>query len=421
MAAIESSGRLTDTKLGNLVSGVFNNEVKANTLRVMRPGIGYDRYSIYKAFIDSQDHNPGWSIDDRTVFSYFRTLSRAELVFPSPSTPDAFEKSDDGAYYGDSLAGYGLIYSLDHPTTSLRKLFGEDDFFEGANKRDPNSPASPILRRDIFKKLLTVRLPINEHALEELLGEPHQRISTQLTVLGDNKVIQFDSSGLAKRYVKFGLNVDHPMQEPDVRVNKAMTKDIYKILLETPGKFFTIGEIIEELARRKLLPGTSIESHNGRVNRSLSQLTDQQYTSRERFSKQEHSEIQLTDEQRRNLNDVVVLLDMFQEADPTTIEHGLSLAQGLDTHTVSFLMRKARENSRAANQTPGKEGEANILCLLIFEPGITSVDIQKKLAEFFEKRISRDRVQQLLRSLRKKGSIAEKNPGGNVLQWQIKE
>jgi predicted HTH transcriptional regulator len=72
---------------------------------------------------------------------------------------------------------------------------------------------------------------------------------------------------------------------------------------------------------------------------------------------------------------------------------------------VSLLLAKAKEHSPQAKQQPSEETAKDLLSLIQQNPGITKKELQEKYQEYSERRITTNRIRQILQSLSGKITI----------------
>jgi len=123
-------------------------------------------------------------------------------------------------------------------------------------------------------------------------------------------------------------------------------------------------------------------SLRGTVNTILNHLAREGYAQQGKFTKESHSEISLTDEQRIVLNDLIEILDNFSSRDGAFLAEGRRLAREIaaDTTRSSRLIEKARRTSSRVNM-PGNYAPSLIFQLLREHQGkVTNREIQAYMA-----------------------------------------
>lgn len=140
----------------------------------------------------------------------------------------------------------------------------------------------------------------------------------------------------------------------------------------------------------------------------LSKLGLIQYANNKQF------EINITDEQRIILTELLEIIDGFQNQDKETLEKGRRLAGEIiiNPQRVSDLLRRAKEASSYTNRSFQAETQERILSIIAANPnGITNKEIQKLLEKKYDKRLSAERVSSLTFSMLMNKSVKVRKEG----------
>lgn len=417
--------RLTDERVANLVSAIGNHEAKAITLLAMKQGVLYPPVSgLWQSVISFQGEKPGWVLDENLPGRYCRdSLVPIGLVarkVEDNSRTYGYIKTEEGENLGVPLAGLLLDFSRRHPDYSLQDIFGQTgsafNLPNTESESEENKKRSALTRIKIFWQLVTSKLPINQAALEGELAEYAALVAGHLKELSRKKVIQYKSTKQGQLYVRYGLSSGHPDTKPPPLYYQGLPLRVpvslaYSIFVKDPEKIWSISEVAEQVHRN--------ESYVGRV---LLHLQRNGYLTVQEFSKGFQSEINLTDEQREMLLEVLTVLDRFQNQDPDIIERGRGYASQIISNPsgVAELMRKIKEHSPRVGRKGTGEARTRILSIIDSNPQSTSNEIQALLAEKFGTNLSIGAIDTYIRSLDKDHEITFEEEKG-VRRYKLVE
>lgn len=423
------SERLSDERLGNLISAVGNHEAKALLLGLMWPKIIYTQRELQTHANNAQGQNLGWVINDRTLFDYCKQsfspigLVAQEVTIRGTFKPVGYVKTDLGQREGDVLGGLLLDFSLRYPQFSLQDIFGgtvSNSKFQDIEGGAEYKKRSPITRLRIFWELVTSSLPIRTFDLAKSLGEQRNLIGNHLSSLSEKGVLSYESTLHGEPIIYFQLKEKRSPDslKPHRKIYGAritLIQSAYQILEQNPGSQFTIESMAEEYL--KIYP----ESNNlsrvvllARLGRILSSFVKQGYAERGKFSNEKLSEIDLADEQRQMLLDLTTFLDQFQNQDPEIIAYGKKCMQEItvDPEKVSLLMRKAWDKSRNAQSIPQEQTVATMLTIISQNPGLTTNQIREIIPQYQNITMVTTRINSLVRFLLKTGQITQETVRG---------
>lgn len=184
------SVEFSEERLGSLYAALGNNEAKAITFLMMRPGVIYDGQEIVTAVRSAQGNTQrGWSVGKDGPFHYLQK-SFAPVGLVAMEVVDAKEnkygyvKTKFGEAIGTAFAGKMLQLSHKYQDVSLYDLFGSTI-----------STSKPVGGYEELKK----RSPLNRiHLFRELLSSGDQGIALRDLA---GKMGEKDES-LVKRHVK---------------------------------------------------------------------------------------------------------------------------------------------------------------------------------------------------------------------------
>ena len=96
------------------------------------------------------------------------------------------------------------------------------------------------------------------------------------------------------------------------------------------------------------------------------------------------------------------------DLDQATLEEGRIFASNLlaSPDKVAMLMRKAKDHSRNANQTPIKDTAADVASIIQRYPGLTTEEVRDKLEQEFDKTLSGHRVRRIINFVMEKRGIS---------------
>lgn len=411
--------RLTDEEMGNLISAFGNSEAKAITLLAMRDGRIYTRGDLHRAVLSAQGET-GWRIGTTVPFDYCsHSLAPIGLVvrgIVNPDVPDSpwgYQLTDYGKSKGTPLCGLLLDWSRKHNislfqlfrntlSTSPLKEMLETKEGEGIEFRK----RAPItILKILYEVVTSPNLPVRQVDIADRISEDHITAGRHIVHLSRRGLIQYQSTEANTPFSAYKITPTPPGEFPIFLNERSLTNAIFSILKEHPDSYLTIQEIYERLPQALEERGRKRRLAS-RISSVLAFLRRNKYAEVKKFSADSQSEINLTDEQRLILTDLVEIIDRFQDQDPEIITRGRQLAEDIinNPFVVSALMRRAKETSPYANRSSALETRALINYIISSHPGITNREIQH-LLELEGKRLSQISITVLTRSLEKEDAI----------------
>lgn len=418
--------RISDEEIGDLISAIGNSEAKAITLGLMQPSTLYSMQDANLMVSAAQGQFKGWKQGTSTPFDYMSHafapvgLVAQEVTISNDLETVCFVKTPKGENYGDVLAGLLLDFSLRHPETSLGDLFGSmsskyarDD----ATNTDQRNRA-PILRFKIFWELVSQPGLMTETSLTEQLQKPHSIIGPHLSDLAEKGVIVYTSQDISKPFTIYSLDPSHPDADPTIfQRKKSSTQVVYDALRANPEKKWTTAELVDYCL--------SVEDPDGKLNKKsyatrvrgiLGHLVKGGYVDTEN-STNERSSVNLSDDQRVLLTELVTMIDSFQNLDTITLQYGRNRLTEIlsDSRTVAAFMAKSKEHSPYARRNSVDLTLNDLRQIIINNPGYSTNQIREELAKIQGKKRSRGNINNLLLKLVDQGGARVVN--GKVLNY----
>ncbi len=400
---------LSDEELGNLLAAVGNNEAKANTLLGMSRGEIYTAGQLQELFRKSQGRFVGWSISWGLPFTYCQfSLAPIGLVareIADESGTFGYQITDFGRSIGLPMAALMLDFSRRYPEKSLSQLFGLTQSHSELSESDSGvefKKRSPLLRFKIFWELATGSLPMRQIDLMNKIGEDDQAaVRAHLEHLSEDDLVIYKSVRRASSFARFQLTQLPPEHvEGYVRGYKTLTERIQQLFLDNPENSYEMTDIISSLDLGRQKQTTIYPA----VSAILKSLREKKLVEVQEFSGEKMSEIDLSDQQKDLLLDLVSMLYGIQNIDSEVLERGRKLVNSFSERDIGLLMEKARKNSRYTSNIPTEESKAQILSILSLKP-LTAKELSQELTRFYGKKISEVRIRNLLSSLNKEGRI----------------
>jgi len=189
----------SEERLGSLYAALGNNEAKAITFLVMKPGVIYDDNDILTEVRKVQGNSQeGWRMGNEGPYHYLQKSFApvglvAQEVTDRQDNKYGYIRTSFGDAIGNTLAGKMLQLSHNHPDFALYDIFGSTvstskptDVSEELKKR------SPLSRIYLFRALLSSG--DREIALKDLAG----KIGENDVTLVHRHLKELDRSGLVK-------------------------------------------------------------------------------------------------------------------------------------------------------------------------------------------------------------------------------
>lgn len=389
--------KLSDEEIGSLISAFGNHEAKTITLLAMRGGEIYSQGDLHRTILDAQGKNPGWRMDHVIPFQYCdRSLAQVGLVVKgllNPLDSDShwgFQLTDYGKNTGIPLAGLLLDWGRRHDVSLIRLWGGTQS---SSSKTGVVQTAegeelevkkrAPITTLKIIHELVTSpHFPIREVDLANRLGETPKYLSDHLARLLNAGLIQYKAKEVNRPYSAYQLTSSLPEGElPVYRGVRTLTQAVFAVFQEHKGSYLTREGVFSFLPP-ELKEGRNERFLLGTISNVLSFFKKNGYVENQHFDQSTQSEINLTDDQRTILAELVEIVDRFQDQDPEIMQKGSQLAEKIinNTDDVSELLRKARKNSSYANRSPSEETTDLISSLICSHPdGLTNREMQELL------------------------------------------
>jgi len=395
--------RLSPEQSSSLLSAVGNHEAKALLLPSMTPGTGYSSTDLDRIFELKQGRYSVWKMKVVPFYSYCRrSFALAGLVDVALMNENLeatrYAVTPYGADIGVALAGHLLAYSEENSDVSLSRVFGH----------------SPFIRFRIFQELISGDLPMREADLVKKLNKTPHLIGDHLRALRKNGIISYESSRIDEPYARFKLISDRPDDPPPAWVrNVTFTNEIYRIVIENPTMELNADTILPLLVYRNPKLMRNEDDKKRRISAVLSHLETHGYIKRLKLGFYQQSEVNLTEEQRSRLEQLVDIVERFSTQEPQFLAEGRSKAHQIvnDQRRFSALLQKARETSANANEASSAETMKQIITILYSNPRATNREIQKHLRNEFDHDISTSAVARLTRILSSGGSISISDKG----------
>lgn len=418
--------RLTDEQLGNLISAVGNNPAKAITLLAMANGNIYPASDLLRVLLACQEKYIGWRMSQQTLFSYCtNSLAPIGLVARETLNPDLSTYGYQITHYGNNagipFCGLMLDWSTKHDI-DLNRFWGSTSSSSPVKQAVDMSTGeefefkkrSPITTLQILYELITAPdLPIREVDLINRLGEStSQVISRNLQRLAAANVIEYQATKVNKAISAYKLTSSPPLGElPIYKHYTSLTQAVWSVCKQYPTSYLSI-KGVSKLMPQAIKERMSQISLVTRVSTVLAHLKQHNYLENEKFHSGFQSEINLSEDQRIILTELLEILGRFQNQDPEIMAKGKRIAEEIINHPsrVSDILRKAKERSSNANQSPFLETMDLIKCLISSHPGATNRELQR-LLEQEGKKLGIQQISALTIALKKGDSIRTINEG----------
>lgn len=400
--------RITNEELGSLIAAIGNHEGKAIVLGLMAPDTIYTPKDASNMTKNAQPAGLKMRIG---AFGYMvKSLAPIGLVAQEVTAGDelgtfGFIKTEKGQALGNALAGLLLDFSLRYPEVSLSDLFAGTQssskrYDEGSRKR------AAATRMKIFRKLTTPSLTTN---MVKALGEEVSLIGKHLEDLKEKGVISYTSVRNNEPYGSYILDPNYPKERiPDCCSRRDIdAQSVWDIIQQFPGEKWDSKMLTERYIQRTNTH-FSLKAIAIHMQRILHSLASEGYLIQSGFNEGIKASVELTDEKRAMLADLVSILDKFQNQDPETMSFGQSRLKDIlsDPSLVSKLLAKAKEHSPRSNFVPVKESLTQILSIVAENPGINSESIREQLSLIQKRKLGKNSINDLLRSLVRSGEIS---------------
>lgn len=425
-AETQPKERISDEEIGDLISAIGNSEAKAITLGLMQSSTLYSMQDANLMVSAAQGQFKGWKQGTSTPFDYMSHafapvgLVAQEVTISNELETVGFVKTLKGENYGDVLAGLLLDFSLRHPEISLGDLFGSMSskyLRVDATNTDQRNRA-PILRFKIFWELVSQPGLITETSVSRQVQKPPSIVRPHLVDLAEKGVIAYSSQDISKPFSLYSLYPLHPDADPTVfQRKKSSSQVVYDALRANPEKKWTSAELVEYCL--------SVEDPDGKLNKKsyatrvrgiLGHLIKGGYVDMQN-STNERSSVNLSDDQRAMLIELVTMIDSFQNLDSRTLQYGRTRLTEIlsDSRTVAELMVKSKEHSPYASRNPVDLTLNDLRQIIINYPGYSTNQLREELAKIQGKKRSKGNINNLLLKLVDQGGVKVVN--GKVLNY----
>ena len=406
---------ISEEELYDLISSFGNHEAKAITLALMGRSQVYDVQGATRLLNSSQKPFQGWMSSIGTAFGYMnRSLAPVGLV-AKEITEGAdqkiigYVKTERGFSLGDPLAGLLLDYSLKHPSVSLIDLFSltSSRYFLGDDENG-RKKRSPETNMKLFWELLTTTLPTRATDLADAIGEAGSTIGSHLNWLGARGIISYETIKAGESISYYEIADELPERElPSHPYRTKLIRDIFKILKDNSGARLTINQVIEQYIEQ-YSPQASKENLAKKINFALSLLRKNGFAKSGVLTMDKKSIVNLSEEQRQALIELLEIIDGFRRQDKELIEFGKNrLVQIIsDPKSVAELMEKAKEHSSFAPHMPHDAIIIDIAQIFLTQGNLTTEEIRERLEAVQARKWKRGSVSNYLKEMTEQGLLS---------------
>lgn len=427
-----SREKMSDEELGNLLAAFGNHEAKALTLISMMPERIYTSTDLYSTLIKSQGDDIGWKPNSMTPFGYcLKSLSPIGLVTKEYLDQEqgiyGYEITSYGRDVGVPLAGLLLDFSLRHGEISLIRLFGSTKSSSSQKNSELSDTAkaasykerSPLSRFKILGEIATRDLPLRMVDIEGDMRISQSKISNHLREMKRLGLINVESTEVNKSFIDYKLSEEGPKQAPHTHRNDSyLTQAVWGICQKYPELDLTRNDIVAKLVETNPRYAGKKPKDRTLLNRTsgiLAHLARAGYLQKGKFSKTFHSEISISDDQRKIIEELLTILYEFQNQNPEIVEKGKRLAEELivNSDKVRDLMEKVKLTSPYVSQFPFEEMQTMVLSIIQENPNITNKEIRAKLEEQGRKKRA-SRIEDATRALVKAKKVRVYRDGNHL-------
>lgn len=405
-----------------ILTAIGNHEGKALTYLAMDPHDDYGITDIHRRFMAIQGPEP--------AFVGTVTLQQKYLCFSYAPNGLAEEVDDvrgrlrhrklDPGGVPTALAGH-LLAATEGRDVTLAQLFGK------AANTGSEKFAPATYRLALLRGLRDTDGPIHEAELGRRAGVPDVSVGTIATTYAKAGLVRFKTAATYKmksRYEMRGPITTFSFHSHG-GARKGALKEAAAYLnaryADHPGTImtFTRDEVEEHL---RTLPShasaVALRDHLNAILKRLVTLSPirpiEAY-----FGQNQHTVIEVVDEQRPFLRRLVDGIDLIEAGDPDAIAEGTSLAAQIvasPTRVVPLIHRSYSTNRAVTNPIPRAEKERRILSALGAEEGVTS----EHLLSLLSPDLNKASVSGTLSGLAREGRIhGVKQPDGPYKLWYL--
>ncbi len=393
-----------------LIAAIGNNEAKALLLTAMQKDQVYSNSKLEEIFRQIQGKEQAWPRPGKILAQYcHQTLEPAGLVqeiIGEHGVVSGYMKTEFAEQTGEALAGLLLEFSEQHQVP-LYNLFGATTSNNPAesikiknteDELDAKKRAAEV-RMKIFREIIKQPPNTTTTALARACGETTKRIGSHLEELNRHSVVSYSHYVPGIDYGLHQLSTKRPADPPKPFAKCApLTQRVYEILQSNPNKQFTVSEIAQIIENKQKKPVAE-----DTVRAILSHLYKEGYTEKD----SSHTRINLTDQQRKLITDLVEKIDSFERQNPNDLNNWKDTARKIvnNPERVNALLERAKEASPWAKRRPTAETTNAICELLKQNPELTATEIQEKLQERLGRSYTHANITLLLKQLEKAGVI----------------
>ena len=339
---------LTDEELGNLIAAFGNHEAKALLLLEMRPGEYYGISALHALHVEAQGDAVAYEGDIQNQIGYCdQSLEPIGMVARSRvAETRQFGLTDYGVEIGQPIAALLLDFAAEH-NLSLAALFGQTQTSSAGGRR------SPLTRLKVMQSIVTRNGDVKVRDIVEDTDIASNAVVDALEAFQEVGLLVFDSVKTTVRNVTISLNKERAQQ-------KSQRPGTFSELLMT-----TIKELDANGATNMDALVMSVSSRPGdhrelntralrdKINSTLKSFERQGLVTRDKVSRDEFSLIEIPDNSREVMEQLLNLLEGVKLLDPDLLAKGRVLKNTIlsDLPKVRRLVHQAYEFSPQANRS----------------------------------------------------------------------
>ncbi len=403
---VQQREALTDVQLGDLLSAAGNHEGKALLIAAMEPGEIYTARQLNRRLLEIQGEQPGWEMSYRLPSAWCeKSLGPiglvAEEVTDKENNSYGYTLAEYGEKIGKPFVGLLLDWSRRHPEISLNQLFGNTHVRRDNSKEDQETDSpqnrSPITRYKLLWELVTADLPVRNIDIATGVNKESGLIGKHLQGLAEEGVIEYTSIFKEdKQHLQYKFVQPIDTQALQTLKERVLIRQVYDILSSDTDKTWTREDLANELVKNNLQ--NPINTITQRVSIALGALKKLGALENIDLSFLNYSSVNMTQDQRNAIIELLETIDLFQKQDIETIKKGSELAQFFATQPkdASQLMAKVHDSLSSTNNLPPNVVIGMLTSIIESSPNLNISSIQKLLLAKYDKKLSPERIQQLL-------------------------
>lgn len=426
--------RMSNEELGNYLAAVGNGEHKALLLTVMslHPNTVFAGYDMRQAIARAQGLPPtvkpktGWIETDTSLIGHCESsFSQIGLVSQELKDPSSriygYVVTKRGRTEGISLAGLLLDFSERH-NIALRDIFSEtsshgEERAIGGELQFKNR--APLNRVKILRTLIALRQPIRISDVSyQMIGINRKDVGAHCNDLSEKGIINLEHVQKEGPKVEYRLTTNqgeitfHPKY-------KRLTKEIVEMMQNNPENTWTASGIANQLIKdqpEKAGQTALLES----IRKVLGTLLREGVVDAPNFSRENQSRIFLSDEQESLIEELLHIVNDFQNRDAETLARGrkLAFAFATDPKKAITVMQRAKEASSHAESFSSKDVEGAIAAIVAEEQNATVDSIRENLM-VRGYRLKPSTIRNHLTRMRDEGSLVSEGKPGSVMHWRL--